>query len=687
MQATADQLKQAHRDRTLQLPRREYSEAAIATRRDLLDQAYTVLSDPIQRKSVDEKLLSLQYEEETDAPTIELDDRHLIGALLILQELGEYELVLKIGRPYLSSGTASIRDGRFGDPRIVLSDIVLTIALACLELGREQWQQGQYENAAEALETGQELLLREGLFAGVRGEIQSDLYKLRPYRILELLALPDEEESGRHKGLRLLKDMLRERGGIDGTGNDQSGLSTDDFLRFIQQLRGYLTAEEQQELFEEESRRPSAVATYLAVYALLARGFADHQPALIRRAKSMLFRLGSRQDVHLEQSVCALLLGQTEEASRVLELSQEYEPLAFIRENSQGSPDLLPGLCLYSERWLQDEVFPHFRDLAKREALLKDYFADEHVQAYLEDLPADGELVTDWSLAERGLVHRELNYDSTKAPRNGRSRNATQTPVEENIGGYRSVAATLTTSDIATVAASERSTKLATNGAASTTSRSPRHGRSRSVQSRYQAADQDAPTRAPRENRRSRWLVLLLGIALAMGLGFLMIRALRALMNPAGQVANDPIPVQLDKPVVQLQSAAQPVALTGDMNETLAQKVIETWLDAKKLAMGKTYDGSKLSQVLVDPKLSEWQRNLEITKRENLHIEYDHAVKVQSVEVNPSNPNQATVKAAVTEVRKYFPGGQPGEVQTDRDMAVRYTLVRQDNQWRIKNWQ
>ncbi|MBE9009973.1 DnaJ domain-containing protein, partial [Pseudanabaenaceae cyanobacterium LEGE 13415] len=342
MQATADQLKQAHRDRTLQLPRREYSEAAIATRRDLLDRAYTILSDPAQRKAVDEELLGLQYEEDADAATIELDDKHLIGALLILQELGEYELVLKIGRPYLSSGTASIRDGRFGDPRIALSDIVLTIALACLELGREQWQQGQYESAAEALETGQELLLREGLFAGVRGEIQSDLYKLRPYRILELLAMSDDEESDRQQGLRLLKDMLRERGGIDGTGNDQSGLSIDDFLRFIQQLRGYLTAEEQQALFEEESRRPSAVATYLAVYALLARGFADHQPGLIRRAKLMLLRLGTRQDVHLEQAVCALSLGQTEEASRVLELSQEYEPLAFIRENSQGAPDLLP---------------------------------------------------------------------------------------------------------------------------------------------------------------------------------------------------------------------------------------------------------------------------------------------------------------------------------------------------------
>ncbi|MGG6267823.1 IMS domain-containing protein [Leptolyngbya sp. AN03gr2] len=681
MQATADQLKQAHRDRTLQLPRREYSEAAIATRRNLLDRAYTILSDPDQRKAVDEELLGLQYENDADAATIELDDKHLIGALLILQELGEYELVLKIGRPYLSSGTASIRDGRFGDPRIALSDIVLTIALACLELGREQWQQGQYESAAEALETGQELLLREGLFAGVRGEIQSDLYKLRPYRILELLAMPDDEQRDRQQGLRLLKDMLRERGGIDGTGNDQSGLSIDDFLRFIQQLRGYLTAEEQQALFEEESRRPSAVATYLAVYALLARGFADHQPALIRRAKLMLLRLGTRQDVHLEQSVCALLLGQTEEASRVLELSQEYEPLAFIRENSQGAPDLLPGLCLYSERWLQDDVFPHFRDLAKREALLKDYFADEQVQAYLEELPIDGEVITDWSMAERGLVHHELSNGA--ASRNGRSRT---TATEENYGGYRSATATLAATD---VAVSERSTKFAGNGTEtrSTVSRSSRNGRPR-PQARHQEPDHEEPrARAPRENRRSRWIPIILGLALAMGLGFLMIRALRAIMNPTTQTANDAIPVQLDQPVVHLVPVEQAVSLSGDMTQGLAQKVLETWLNAKRLAMGKTYDTSKLSQVLVDPRLSEWQRNSEESKRDNLHIEYDHAVKVDSVEANPTDPNQATVRATVTEVRKYFPGGQTGEVQTDRDMSVRYTLVRQDNQWRIKDWQ
>ncbi len=282
IQATNEQLRQAHRDRALQLPRREYSDAAIASRKKLLDEAYAVLSNPEQRKIYDSGFLARTYELEPGAelssadrtfssttgaaagdsstdphtPSIDIQDDQFIGALLILQDLGEYELVLKLGRPYLTGGSASLKNAQFGDPNIVFSDIVLTVALACLELGREQWQQGQYENAAEALETGQQLLLREGLFAGVRGEVQNDLYKLRPYRVLELLALPENQTDARYRGMQLLQEMLQERDGIDGTGDDQSGLNIDDFLRFIQQLRGYLTAAEQQVLFEQEAQRP-----------------------------------------------------------------------------------------------------------------------------------------------------------------------------------------------------------------------------------------------------------------------------------------------------------------------------------------------------------------------------------------------------------------------------------------------
>ncbi|WP_448561074.1 IMS domain-containing protein [Trichothermofontia sp.] len=466
-QATLEQLQQAHHDRALQLPRREYSEAAIAGRKALLDEAYSVLANTEQRRLYDARLRGQPLEvtpdpaespiapasEDTNAsgaggveekasiaaaltepvsvrptspqenpplpvapPLLEVKTEHVPGALLILYELGEYDLILKLARPQLSP-----LPNRFQDtpevPDLARSDLILTLALAYLELGREHWQQGHYEQAAEALQSGQTLLLQEGVFASVRGEIQADLYKLRPYRILELLALPEDHAKERQQGIQLLQEMLQERGGIDGKGNDHSGLNVDDFLRFIQQIRDYLTSAEQQALFEAEARRPSAVATYLAVYTLIARGFAQCQPALIQQAKQLLLRLGVRQDVHLEQAICALLLGQTEEASRALELSQEYESIAFIRDHSQGSPDLLPGLCLYSERWLQEEVFPHFRDLANEVAQLKAYFANAEVQAYLEALPNDSEAGDEWTPIATSLTPSPHDRAPDHAPR------------------------------------------------------------------------------------------------------------------------------------------------------------------------------------------------------------------------------------------------------------------------------
>jgi len=720
IQATADQLKQAHRDRTLQLPRREYSEAAIAARCQLLDEAYSVLSKPEQRQSYDAGFLATAYEPElsqpelaqngtisdpdTRSPSIEIQEKQLIGALLILQELGEYELVLKLGRPYLSSGNANLKDGRFGDPRIVLSDIVLTVALSCLELGREQWQQGQYENAAEALETGQELLLREGLFTSVRGEIQSDLYKLRPYRILELLALPDEDSIERQNGLRLLQDMLRERGGIDGASNDQSGLSIDDFLRFIQQLRGYLTAEEQQTLFEEEARRPSAVATYLAVYALMARGFAEQQPALIRRAKAMLMRLGSRQDVHLEQAVCALLLGQTEEASRALELSQEYEPLVFIREHSQGAPDLLPGLCLYAERWLQDEVFPHFRDLSKQRVSLKDYFANEQVQEYLEELPA-GSDSAEWA-AQRHWNRRSVAAQTIAAAQpsaisasNGRPVRSAQVYETTGDPSSRTTTATLAAGAVAAnvvaMPNAERIANLSPEGSLQT----PENGQGRSSSDRQRGnldnghrvpdADDLPPRRGsglPAKVKRRRGLplpLLLLGIFAVGAVGFLLLRSLKFLTSRS---TDDQLLVQLDQPVIDIpiQTAANP--LSGEMNQATAQRVLEFWLDAKKDAMGQSHTVEKLTQVLAEPKLAEWRKNADDAKRENWYKRYEHTVKVDTVEVSPTDATQATANAAIAETTQYYEGEQLADTKTE-NLQVRYSLVLQDNQWRIKDWQ
>ncbi|MBD2022357.1 DUF4101 domain-containing protein [Leptolyngbya sp. FACHB-36] len=758
IQATADQLRQAHRDRTVQLPRREYSDTAIASRRHLLDEAFAVLSDPEQRNTYDTGFLAKTYEITSDSATptllpptseslsdshttsINIPDRHLVGALLLLQELGEYELVLKLGRPFLTGGSASLKDGDYGDPSIVFADIVLTVALACLELGREQWQHGQYENAAEALDTGQQLLLREGLFVSVRGEIQADLYKLRPYRVLELLALPEDQTEERLAGIQLLREMLHERGGIDGSGNDQSGLNIDDFLRFIQQLRSYLTAAEQQVLFEEEARRPSAVAVYLAVYALMARGFADRQPALIRRAKQLLLRLSSRQDVHLEQAVCTLLLGQTEEASRALELSQEYEPIAFIREHSQGSPDLLPGLCRYAEHWLQDEVFPHFRDLARKRVALKDYFADPQVQAYLEELPNESD-AQEWSHGQASRevasvrelrpavasdrrpepvsIPREsaarplrpaLSVAGGDAPPEPRSTDALIETARARIAARMGGTATLTSdrapSNVATMPAAERVAPATADSPTEPASRLPDDRASRRDRSRTgpglgsgprrdggaKRRSEDVPPPVRPAQRRSqpvwrRWLLpaaILFGVMTA---GFGLAQVLRMVQASSQQaIQTDTMLVPLDRPLVTLE-AAGPQAATAALTNTTAKQAIESWFSAKSAAMGPEHAASKLEDALTEPKLSEWRKASQDAKRDNWYKQYKHAVKVNSVEPTKDKPDQATVLAEVSETTDYYEAGSLVTSTTDQNLRVQYNLARKDSQWRIQNWQ
>lgn len=133
----------------------------------------------------------------------------------------------------------------------------------------------------------------------------------------------DSDIDGRQKGIKLLRKMFNSRGGIENQIIDESGLDVDGFLRFIQQIRVYLTPEEQQVLFEEEAQRPSPAAGYLAAYAGIARGFTERRPEFIIRAKNSLISLTIHQDVYLEQSICALLLGQTAEAEFSLSQSRE----------------------------------------------------------------------------------------------------------------------------------------------------------------------------------------------------------------------------------------------------------------------------------------------------------------------------------------------------------------------------
>jgi len=718
VQASHEQLQQAYRDRILQLPRREYSEAAIAARKQLLEAAYTVLSEPKQRTHYDARYLTQTYESEAQTPrsgerserssvtadphtpSIEIPEQQFVGALLILQELGEYELVLKLGRFDLSSSGVS-SDRRRSEPDHVPSDIILTVTLACLELGREQWHQGQYENAAASLENGQELLLSEKLFSSVQAEIQTDLYKLRPYRILELLAQPEEDVAERRQGLQLLQNMLQDRGGIDGTGDDRSGLGIDDFLRFIQQLRRYLTAAEQQSLFEAQSQHSSAVATYLVVYALIARGFAQRLPALIAHAKLLLLRLSKHQDLHLEQAVCSLLLGQTEQASRALEQSHEYEALAFIRKHSQGSPDLLPGLCLYSERWLQTEVFPRFRDLAQAQASLKDYFADEQVQTYLEALPTkiDSPMAAPQPLThqssepalvsrsdDRSLPKQHVRDNTRGMQTSGKGFNGVDTPAVLNN----------TLDGVPVITAAERISEAATNQIqngshdATTIAKNHKPRRSRRQRRSASASHQQVSSSSLIGNvlkaKQTRLVLLVLAGVLGIAVLGLLVRQSFLRVPPKQkqqpQVLPQKIPVAQPPSPIAIPSI-NPLVAAGSLTQAQAQAVIQTWLSTKAAAFGPGHTIDSLKQILVDPALAQWQQMAQSDKANNLYLQYKHSLKVDSV-TSQANSAQAQVQATVNELAQAYKDGKlDRDSSYNQSLKVRYGLVRQNGQWRI----
>ncbi|GAA6614386.1 IMS domain-containing protein [Scytonema sp. NUACC26] len=746
MAASEEQLRQAYGDRIMQLPRREYSHAAITSRKKLIEKAYLVLSDPRERKTYDKLYLAHAYgsdrhQDRTVAVetvargngdvellnlNIEIAPDEFVGALLILQELGEYELVLKLGRPYLLSRNGTGKryvnsEDSEENYTVELPDIILTVALACLELGREQWQQGHYENAAISLETGEELLAREGLFPSGRAEIQSDLNRLRPYRILELLALPEENITERTQGLQLLQKVLDERGGIDGSGNDQSGLNIDDFLRFIQQLRNYLTVTEQHQLFEAESQRPSAVATYLAVYASLARGFAQRQPALIRQAKQLLIRLSRRQDVHLEQSLCAMLLGQTEEATRVLELSQEYEALAFIREYSHDSPDLLPGLCLYGERWLQNDVFPHFRDLVDQPVSLKDYFSDPGVQAYLENLPTEEETTYESAgtypqpSTQAQTNRRYQNGYHKSSPQNFRQSPTTRTPDveqpqtrpeerQDNLRwsqlGYASPRsygnvtrqAEPSVNSVPNTEYYARGTHQHINGTTNTTPSQSRRQVRQPTHLGYVSENSPLPSRRRRvRNRRAQlrllWTILasaasivVLWFVISTTIGFF-----KNLLSPSASLKGEQVSVALNQPPISIPDPTnEPQLPTGTLTEDKATEIVRAWLDIKAAAFGSEHDLSSLEHILVSPTLTKWRLWGQREKEKNRYRKYEHTVKVESLETNRTSQNQAAVEAAVTEATEFYENGEKKRSDKEK-LRVRYDLIRVDDGWRIRD--
>ncbi len=730
IQANPEAINQAYHDRSLQLPRGEYGEVAINARRQLLDEAYAILSDAKKRADYNAKFFEKTDESESShslqlpsfktdqlidryTPSIQIHLQQLTGALLILQELAEYDLILKLAEPVLKN---SIDDDQ------QRNDIVLIIALVYLEQAKEYWQQQQYDLAATSAENGEKLLSSERLFPTIKLEIQTELYKLRPYQILELIAQDLDCHSSRIKGIKLLQEMLSDRHGIDGRGDDRSGLNIDDFLSFIQQLRTYLTVEEQLELMIAEAHRPSPVGTYLAVYALIAKGFSHKQPLFIAKAQKMLQDLPKHQDVSLEKAICTLLLGQPEKATASLRESQDEEALIFIQENSPDEWDLLPGLCLYSQNWLKTEVFSQFRDLAGMKVSLKEYFADEEVENYLEEFLATTELEN-----SSHYHHKNLGISQNQAQFQGDFVDEElETNLETNSDFEQEEIYSFASDEnfYGNVPLVEETKEISTSRSRSTTYvedkfYSPNNGNiEEDIQEDLDFDDEFQETNLEddsgynlRKSRKFRQFspnkilseitssfklpsLKITSIVLGLG-GIFVIGFLLLILRPSKK--QQPVTLQKNPPstnisIVEPKPQPQPIKQQKDtlddqiLNHQGAEEVIETWLKAKLLATSSEYNVEELKSILAEPLLSSWVQRSNFLKRNKIHYDYEHNIEVEEVNLNPANPNQATIKAKVREIAKSYIGNKIDRNKSyDSILLVEYEIMLINNNWRIIN--
>lgn len=618
----ADRIEQAHGDRSRQRLRGEFTDSSRQARQRLLDQSREALLSPGQRREHDQALLVPQAEPALGPtlPGIVIDEADLIGALLLLQELGEYEAVLETAAllPPLESPESPEADDR-----------ALVQSLALMQLAGEAWQRQQYDRAARSLEQADQLCRDRERLRSLVGELRQQEERLAPFRILELVALPLGQSREREQGLSLLRQLLEANGGLDGRSAEAVGMTLKEFLLFLQQVRGKLTLAEQRQLFEVEARRPSVAARFLLCYCLIAQGFAQQQPTQIHRALVLL--QGLPQDTSIEQMLCRLLLGQTDEALQLLEQCSDPAVATFIRENSPGDPSLLSGLCAYASLRLQQEVFAHVRDLRQESTELDRYFANPAVQAYLDALP-------------------ELP------------------PEEPDSGAFSTTAA-------------PPPPEARTPVVATPISPAPQPERPR-----RRARRADKKERRPARPLPTLPLAIAAGVIGAGAIALALLQFNRPAAQTPAPVASTPQPTAT--PVQPPKPTPTPVpASDGSLDRAIATRQVEAWLAAKAEAMGRQHRIAALEPVLADPMLSLWRGRAEAARQANEYRLYEHQVSI--LDVKPQGPDRGEAIARIRAVEKIYAQGSDKLLSQTDDPAlnITYRLVKQGNSWRIADSQ
>ena len=371
--------------RTLQLrldrcPDQGFTHEALMQRAELLRLSADLLSDSLRRQDYESTLLKLGRDHPEETAGLEMASSREVAGLMLLWEAHAPHETFQLTRQALQPPQApALGSGRE-------SDLALLAALACRDAARQDQDQRRYESAAGLLTEGLQLLQRIGKLPDQRQLLESDLVQLTPYRILDLLSRDLAEQSARKEGLEMLETFVQDRGGLEGgdVESDPVGMDQGSFELFFQQIRRFLTVQEQVDLYGRWERFGSSDASFLSVMALAAAGFSQRKPERVQDARNKLQSLVLvGLDLNPLLGCMDLLLGDVERALEHVHSSPDDDLQEWLANHPS---DDLAALFDYCRSWLGRDILPGYRDVDAQVVDLEAWFADRDVQAYVERL-------------------------------------------------------------------------------------------------------------------------------------------------------------------------------------------------------------------------------------------------------------------------------------------------------------
>ncbi len=399
--ATSEEILRAFQLRLDKTPDEGFTYEVLTQRSELLRLTADLLTDPESRREYENLLLN-------GNSGLDFYSNKEVAGLILLWESGSPKEAFKITRKALHPPqTPALGSSRE-------ADLTLLAALTARDSAIQEQQLRSYSNAADFLHEGIQLLQRMGKLVNIRKELEEDLVALLPYRILDLLSRDLNDHESHKKGLNMLENLIIKRGGLEGNNKSEykNYLNQQEFEAFFQQIKPFLTVQEQIDLFLELQKRGSLEAGFLAFLSLTAIGFSRRKPEKLFEARRILKKLNLPGLDSMPLIGCLdLLLADVDQASARFSSSSD-ENLRDWLNNYPGNK--LEATCIFCKNWLENDVLVGYRDIDSKKVDLDSWFEDREIQEFIEKLEKKSNKTAIRSNLQNQQIQKESSTKTTE---------------------------------------------------------------------------------------------------------------------------------------------------------------------------------------------------------------------------------------------------------------------------------